>query len=250
MHIKIQKIFFDFDSTLIRKESLDMLGELCGVGAEVKRITDLTMSGQAPMDELFRQKIDLMSPKFRQVQAIAQECPNWMVPNAKEVIRVLQRLGKEVFILSSNFKCLINRTADILHIDRDHVLANEMYFDENENYAGFNYASPLSGGSGKAKIISMCKKESETVAMIGDGSTDLRTKDVVDLFIGFGGVEARPNVRDGSDYYVNEHDLAYILPIILDGEEMQVIRQTEYQHIIPMPRTTTTTKTTKPPNSG
>ena len=40
--------------------------------------------------------------------------------------------------------------------------------------------------------------------MIGDGETDLETKDLCDLFIGYGGVKIRENVRDCSDLFVTD----------------------------------------------
>lgn len=50
---------------------------------------------------------------------------------------------------------------------------------------------------------------------IGDGSTDLETKDFVDLFIGFGGVVTRPAIKNKSDVYV-DGPLTSVLPHILN----------------------------------
>jgi hypothetical protein len=49
--------------------------------------------------------------------------------------------------------------------------------------------------------------------MIGDGVSDLATRAVVDLFVGFGGVVARPKVRDQADVFVQTSSLAPILPL-------------------------------------
>lgn len=38
--------------------------------------------------------------------------------------------------------------------------------------------------------------------MIGDGVTDLETRDVVDAFIGYSGVKDRPNVQEKADWSV------------------------------------------------
>ncbi len=44
--------------------------------------------------------------------------------------------------------------------------------------------------------------------MVGDGSTDLVTKNVVKLFVGFGGVKRRPAVADGAEVFVYSKSLA------------------------------------------
>ena len=44
----------------------------------------------------------------------------------------------------------------------------------------------------------------EKVVMIGDGVSDLETKEDVDLFVGFGGVVARDKVREGCDLWLED----------------------------------------------
>jgi phosphoserine phosphatase len=39
---------------------------------------------------------------------------------------------------------------------------------------------------------------------VGDGVTDLETKPVVDLFIGFGGVHVRPRVKENAPVFVTD----------------------------------------------
>jgi hypothetical protein len=49
--------------------------------------------------------------------------------------------------------------------------------------------------------------------MVGDGASDLATRGVVDLFVGFGGVVAREKVRAGSDVFIASASIAPILPL-------------------------------------
>ena len=37
--------------------------------------------------------------------------------------------------------------------------------------------------------------------MIGDGKTDLETKEYVDCFVGYGGIKVREIVKENADYY-------------------------------------------------
>ena len=45
--------------------------------------------------------------------------------------------------------------------------------------------------------------------MVGDGATDMEARDALggaDAFIGFGGVQARPSVRAGADWFVTSFE--------------------------------------------
>jgi hypothetical protein len=49
--------------------------------------------------------------------------------------------------------------------------------------------------------------------MVGDGASDLATRSIVDLFVGFGGVVAREKVKNEADVFVSVNSLAPILPL-------------------------------------
>ena len=56
---------------------------------------------------------------------------------------------------------------------------------------------------------------------VGDGITDLEAKDVVDLFVGFGGVARRPAVEAAADAYITKNSLLPVLDIGLTNDEKQ-----------------------------
>ena len=45
-----------------------------------------------------------------------------------------------------------------------------------------------------------------TVAMIGDGATDLEARPPADVFVGFGGIVSRPVVEQHADLFVKDFD--------------------------------------------
>lgn len=243
------KIFLDFDSTLIRAESLDLLGDMCGVGEKVRKMTDLTMSGVIPIEEVFKKKLDLISPSLSQIHEVAKRCENLLVDDVMEVISVLHSLEKKVFIISSNFHHLVDPVAKILGIPGDRVIANDLYFDENGNYRGFNHFSPLCSSSGKAVILRKHLRSDERSVLIGDGSTDLCCKGVVNLLIGFGGVVERSIVRENSDIYFTRPNFAPLLSIILTPAEINKLNKDQFEKLIKKSKITPTTTTTKPLDS-
>lgn len=250
MNKNFNKIFLDFDSTLIRAESLDLLGDMCGVGEEVRKLTDLTMAGIIPIEQIFKKKVDLISPSLSQVRDVAKQCENLLVDDAQEVISTFHSLGKKVFILSSNFHHLIDPVARILGIPEDCVIANDLYFDEGGNYRGFNHSSPLCSSSGKAVILRKYLRSGERTVLVGDGSTDLCCKGVADLFIGFGGVAERLVVRESADIYFSDSSFAPLLLMVLAPLEINKLNKGGFKKLLAKAQaTTTTTTTTNSPGS-
>lgn len=43
-----------------------------------------------------------------------------------------------------------------------------------------------------------------TVAMVGDGATDMEARPPADLFVGYGGVVVREKVKKGADLFVTD----------------------------------------------
>ena len=67
--------------------------------------------------------------------------------------------------------------------------------------------------------------------MVGDGSSDLATQSVVDLFIGYGGVIARDKVKAESDVFVQNLSLAVILPLATGRLGWEKAQNTEHEAI-------------------
>ena len=103
----------------------------------------------------------------------------------------------------------------MLNIPKENVISNKMFFDKDGEYTGFDNERPTAHSYGKCRVIkSLIKKygidndnkreNNSGIVMIGDGVTDLQTKDVCDLFIGYGGVTIRPIVIEKADVFVTD----------------------------------------------
>ena len=89
---------------------------------------------------------------------------------------------------------------------------------------------PLTISSGKPAIIDeLTGKQHGRRFMIGDGSSDLATRDMVDLFVGYGGVVARDKVKNESDIFIATLSLAPVLPIVSGASGYAKIKGTQYQ---------------------
>jgi hypothetical protein len=74
-------------------------------------------------------------------------------------------------------------------------------------------------------------EDGKRVMMVGDGSTDLVTKEVVKLFVGFGGAGRRQVVFDEAAVYVEGPGLAGLLPIALSSSAAAKLADTPYWQV-------------------
>ncbi len=175
---------------------------------------------------------------------VAKQCENLLIDDAQEVISAFHSLDKKVFVLSSNFHHIVDSVAKVLGISEDCVIANDLYFDEGGNYRGFNHSSPLCSSSGKAVMLRKYLKSGERAVLVGDGSTDLYCKGVVDLFIGFGGVAERLVVRESADIYFSDSSFAPLLFMVLAPIDINKLNKGRFKKLLAKAQTTTTTTMT------
>lgn len=215
-----KQIFFDFDSTLVGAETLDVLADFVGVGSQVRRLTDASMNGEIPIEEVFEKKLDMIAPSLEMI-ALLHTRPSLLVEGIVEVIDLLHHLEKEVYILTSNFSLVVAPYAKELGIAKDRVIANELFHDENGNYIGMDATSALAHTGGKRIMIDRFVRNKDEAVMIGDSVTDLVCQPSVHRFIGFGGVVARDVVRAKADVFVESPDARALLSHLLSPQELR-----------------------------
>ncbi len=78
------------------------------------------------------------------------------------------------------------------------------YFDVSGTYAGYGEDYPTTRNGGKRDLVRRLKTKGAytTTVMVGDGVSDLETKPVVELFIGFGGYVCRAKVQTEADHFI------------------------------------------------
>jgi HAD superfamily phosphoserine phosphatase-like hydrolase len=198
--------FLDCDSTLSTIEGIDELGRARGedVFRRVEALTHAAMNGEVPIAEVFSRRMDMIRPDRALCEQIACQYIDTMVEGADRLVAELRSAGWTPVILSGGFAPLIAPLARNLGIS--HVEAVPIHFHDDGSYAGYGADYPTTRNLGKNEIIRQWKAalRPEQVVMVGDGVSDLETKPDVDRFIGFGGVVARPKVREGADYWLTD----------------------------------------------
>lgn len=203
-------VALDCDMTLSMIEGIDELARLKGVEEEVVILTRKAMNGEIPLAQVFRRRLEIVQPTIEDLAWLAQRYQENQVWDAKIVIETLNRLGKEVFIVSGGYQQAIEPFAQSLGIPKENVFAVELKFDSEGEYLGFDELSPLARQGGKKEILKELTQRGPTL-FVGDGATDLEVKEVVDLFVGFGGVICRSVVQQQAEIFIME--LSKVIPL-------------------------------------
>ncbi len=206
---------FDFDSTLVRIETLEALAELSLAAApdaeerkaRIADLTDQAMNGQLGFGEALHQRLSLLGLRREHVEALADRILDEATISVRRNVDFFERNAERIYILSGGFTEVIYPLADRLGISRDHVLANELVYDDEGRVTGVNEANPLARENGKPTVINSLNLE-RPIVMIGDGWNDAEVKlsGAADRFYAFTEIVARPKVVEVADAVASSMD--------------------------------------------
>ena len=201
-------VCFDFDSTLIGEEGIDVLAEHCGAGAEVAAWTKKAMDGGVKFEDAIAARLDLIKPSVSDVEECLSRHPPNLTPGAQALCAALTARGTAVYVVSGGFRAMIEATAlEAFGVPKERVFANTIEWDADGAYTGFDASEPTSRDGGKPSVIAQLKADgAQTVVMVGDGATDAQAKPPADAFIGFGGVVTRDAVVEAADWFVEDFE--------------------------------------------
>ena len=207
-------VFFDVDSTLVTIEGIDVLA--AGDPA-IARLTEAAMNGEIPLDDVYEKRLDVIRPSRAAVEELGRLYVRSQVEGAAETIAILRRAGVDVHLVTAGIEQAVMPLASALGIAPRAVHAVALHFDEAGAYVGYDRRSFLTRAGGKELVVrSILARSKGRSAFIGDGVSDLETKGIVDLFIGFGGVHSRARVKDNADVFVTEPSLAAVLSHLME----------------------------------
>ena len=239
-------VFFDCDSTLSTIEGIDELAKLKGKEGRVGILTDKAMNGELDLADVYGKRLKAIRPTRGQLKSVEERYWETQVEDAHAVIRALQFMGKQVFIISGGLVDAVRGFGKRLGVPTDHIRAVELQYNElsgqwwryhepqaqHERVYLEYVEGPLTISSGKPDIINELSGASRGRRfMIGDGSSDLATREVVDLFVGYGGVVDREKVRNESDVFMRSGSLAPVLPLVAGTAGYAKVRGTAHQPV-------------------
>ncbi len=182
-------IVFDFDSTLIAEESLELvLARVPGMDtARLERIAAITrdgMEGRLPFRDSLEQRVAIAAPKRVDVVAVGRELRAALTDGASALLDDLLAAGHAVEIVSGGFAELIE--ACFPRLADGHVHAVRPLWGDDGAFVGLDDADPFAT-SKVAGVAALGPAWARPIIGVGDGATDLALFDagLVDHFVAY-----------------------------------------------------------------
>jgi D-3-phosphoglycerate dehydrogenase len=201
-------LIFDFDSTLVRVETLELLADICLEGRpdaveirdKVAALTDQAMNGEIGFGEALRRRLELLPLHREHVQSLADRILDEGTPSVRRNLRFFNENADRIYILSGGFREIITPIAERLQLSADHVLCNDFVYDADGRVVGVDDANPLSHADGKPQVVKALGLEG-AVVMVGDGWTDAEVKlgGAADRFYAYTEIVRRERVVGAAD---------------------------------------------------
>lgn len=223
----IQAIMFDCDGTLSTIEGIDELAEQNNVGDIVQALTAKAMAETGINPDLYKERLQHVKPCLEQAKQLAKDYFSKRTKDSFEVIQLLQRLNKSVYVVSAGINPAVKLFAEQLNVPDTQVFAVDVTYDANGNYQDFDHGSELARRNGKKEIAANLKQKYGSVALIGDGMNDIVAIDVLTRFIGYGGTIYREKIEKMCEWYVRDESMACVLPLLLTEDEYRTLNATE-----------------------
>jgi phosphoserine phosphatase len=193
-------VAFDFDGTLSDSEMTVLLGEQCGVAAEMERITERAMNDEIEYATSLRERCALLEGlPIQNATAAFDEVV--LRAGAGDVLRTLDDAGVHTAILTGGFERGVEAALDKADASVDDVVANRLPVADGALTGAV--AGPLIEGTKDDALADLADRVgvdlAETVA-VGDGANDLPMLEVAGLAVGF---DPKPAVAPSCDTIVD-----------------------------------------------
>lgn len=209
MKTRFGLVCFDVDSTLVDFEGIDFLAD---GNPEIVALTEAAMNGDIPIEEVYGRRLSIVRPSRERLEALAHEYIARRLSDSAEVIAELRAAHVDVHLVTAGIEQAILPLAASFGLEPRAVHAVRLLLDDGGAYVDYDRRSPLARSGGKETVvINLRSRTKGRVAFIGDGISDLETKPVVDLFVGFGGVKRRAEVEKEAAVYITEKSLRPLL---------------------------------------
>lgn len=179
---KQETFIFDFDSTFIQIEALDVLCEVVyensdagkQVLAEIQRLTNLGMEGKLSLKESLTKRIHLLQANRDHLGTVIEVLKNRVSESVVRNRTFFKQHAENIYIISNGFKEIIIPIVQEFGVKPEQVLANTFKFDHDGKIIGFDEKDELCENQGKVHKIKSLNLAGEVI-MIGDGYTDYET---------------------------------------------------------------------------
>lgn len=201
---------FDFDSTLMDGETIEIIAAEIGIQDEVATITKRAMEGELDFFDSLTHRVSLLKGiKESRVNEICQNLPYML--GAKEAISALKNSGYLVVCFSGGFKNATDYAQNILGYDAN--FSNILHTQDGilTGKVGGEMMFSDSKGQMLKKLQTLLNVTPEHTITIGDGANDLSMFKYAKTKVAFC---AKQCLKDASTICLEEKDLRTLIPYI------------------------------------
>ncbi|BCD46138.1 phosphoserine phosphatase SerB [Helicobacter suis] len=199
---------FDFDSTLIKAETLEVLTQAYKADAEIKEITQKAMEGKMDFYESLMHRVAcLKGMDFKEAKNICENLP--LQQGAYEVVLGLQARGYKVVCFSGGFTLATSFFKEKLKLDGD--FSNTLHVEKG--VLNGQVSGPMMRGDSKFELLQSLQGllGVKQTLVVGDGANDIGMFALADVSIAF---NAKEIVKKAAKIVAQTTDLREILEYV------------------------------------
>jgi D-3-phosphoglycerate dehydrogenase len=210
-------LFFllDFDSTLIRLETTELMAEVAipdtaarsAVRKQLGELTDAAMAGRMDYRASLRARLALLSLPRTKMAEVAARLTNEITPSFLRNRAFLAAHAGRIHVLTGGFREMAEPVIRELGLRPEQLHANTLTFDAQGLSDGCDWNNPLSREGGKIEVVRALKLGGKAV-VVGDGWSDyhIRAAGLAQRFYAFTENIARPEVVTKADHVAPSFD--------------------------------------------
>ena len=199
---------FDFDSTLMDGETIDILAEQVGKKSEVEALTEQAMQGKLDFFQSLQQRAQLLQGMdARLVDEVCHQLP--LMPGAHEVIAELKVQGYKVAVFSGGFRNATRYYRDVLGYDTEFSNILHQIDGKLTGKVGGDMMFDFSKGDMLLRLQKLLAVSEADTLVCGDGANDVSMFQHAAVRIAFC---AKPVLREQANIIIENKDLRDILP--------------------------------------
>ncbi len=163
---------FDFDSTLMDGETIDIFAKEFNIGEKVSAITKRAMNGEIDFFQSLRERVGLLKGlEYKKVEDISHALP--YMQGAKEIIKEFKKCKMSVICFSGGFRTATSYAKNILGYDAD--FSNILHTKNGllSGLVGGEMMFDTSKGDMLSRLQQLLHVSKDETIVIGDGANDL-----------------------------------------------------------------------------
>lgn len=211
------RFIFDFDSTFVGVESLDLLAEIVFADdtaraekvAALVTITAQGMDGVIDYRESLQRRMEVLRPTRAHLNELVVRLRSHVTRSFASNTAFFTTRASHIYIISGGFHEYIDPILADFGLPSNHIFANTLQFAADGAYVSYDHTNPLAAGSeGKVEVVKSLKLPPSHTVIVGDGMTDYRVREakLTHKFYAYAEHVARPAVLAHADLVVRSLD--------------------------------------------